>query len=88
MSSQTVFVKGDHELRVSQRFVYSIDVYRIWKKGACLLSSNYYASPKPLDSKKIPIIVRKKGYVIQRFIELEGAPKDYLINKGYKLKKV
>lgn len=88
MSSQTVFVKGDHELRVSQRFVYSIDVYRIWKKGACLLSSKYYASPKPLDSKKIPTIVRKKGYVIQRFIELDGAPKNYLINKGYKLKKV
>lgn len=88
MSSQVIFVKGDHKLRVSQRFVYSIDVYRILKKGACLLSSKYYASPKPLDSKKIPTIVKKKGYVIQRFIELEGAPKDYLINKGYKLKKV
>ena len=88
MSLQIIFVKGDHELRISQRFVYSIDVYRIWKKGACLLSSNYYASPQPLDSKKIPTIIKKKGYIIQRFIQLEGAPKDYLINKGYKLKKV
>ena len=88
MSSQTVFVKGDHELRVSQRFIYNIDVYKIWKNGACLLSSNYYACPQPLDSKKIPTTVKKKGYIIQRFVELEGAPKDYLINKGYKLKKV
>ena len=88
MSSQIIFVKGDHELRISQRFVYSIDVYRIWKKGACLLSSNYYASPQPLDSKKIPTIIKKNGYIIQRFIQLEGAPKDYLINKGYKLKKL
>lgn len=88
MSSQIIFVKGDHELRASSKFIYNIDVYKIWKTGACLISSKYYASTNPWNLKKIPTVLRKKDYIIQRCIDLESAPKEYLINKGYKLKKV
>lgn len=84
MSSQVIFVKDNAQIQVTRKFVYSVDVYKIWKKGACLLSSKYYACSNVLNLKKIPVIVKKKGYTIQRFITLEGAPKEYLIAKGYK----
>ena len=84
MSLPIVFVKGDNQVRVTNKFIYSIDVYKIWRKGACLLSSNYYACSNILNVKKIQVMVKKKGYTIQRFIVLEGAPKEYLIAKGYK----
>ena len=84
MSSQVVFVKGNSQIRVTSKFIYSVDVYKIWKKGAYLLSSKYYACSNVLNLKKIPAMVKKKGYTIQRFTMLEGAPKEYLIAKGYK----
>lgn len=84
MSSQAIFVKGDAQIRVTRKFIYSVDVYKIWKNGACLLSSKYYACSNVLNLKKIPVMVKKKGYTIQRFVMLEGAPKEYLIAKGYK----
>lgn len=84
MSSQAIFVKGNDQIRITRKFIYSVDVYKIWKKGACLLSSKYYACSNVLNLKKIPVMVKKKGYTIQRFVVLEGAPKEYLIAKGYK----
>ena len=84
MSSQIVFVKSNAQIRVTNKFIYSVDVYKIWAKGACLLEERYYASNNPITFKKIPTNVKKNGYRIQRFIELEGAPENYLIAKGYK----
>ena len=86
MSSLKVYVKDKQEVTVSPKYVYCSSVYRIWKLGACLLDEQYYVSNKPLNLKKIPKILKKKGYSIHRFINLESAPEDYLIKKGYKLK--
>lgn len=87
MESPKVYVKDKSEITVSPKFVYCFSTYKIWKQGACLLDEKYYASPQPLDMKKIPTMIKKKGYSIHRFIDLESAPEDYLITKGYKLKK-
>jgi hypothetical protein len=56
----------------------------MWRRGASLIDEKYYTSNKPLNIKKIPKLLKKKDYVIQRFINLEGAPEEYLINEGYK----
>ena len=88
MSSLIIYTKDDDEISVSTKFVYHCSVMRIWKRGVCLISDNYYTTTTPLDIKKVPTILKKKGYSIHRFIELESAPEEYLISKGYKLKKL
>lgn len=86
-----VYVKKNHELTVSTKFVYHSSVYKFWKEGASscalLIKEKNYASEMPIDLKKIPKKLKHKDYTIQRFIDLISAPEDYLISKGYKLKK-
>ena len=53
-----------------------------------MIEEKRYASNTPLDLKKLSETVQKLGYSIQRFVELESAPEEYLKLKGYKLKKV
>lgn len=74
------------ELSVSSKFIYCISVYIIWKTGASLIDEEYYSCPKPLNYKKIQRTLKTKEYVLQRFISLKSAPRDYLINNGYKIK--
>lgn len=88
MTSLIVYSKGDQTLRVSKKFVYNESVYKIWNTGAILLKETYYVSNNPINLKRIQKNINKSGYRIQRFIELESAPEEYLINKGYKRKKV
>lgn len=83
-----IYVKDNHEVVVSSKFVYCSSVYKLWKQGACLVDEVHYASNQPLDLKKIPLRLKRRNYTIQRYIQLESAPEDYLITKGYKLKKV
>ena len=86
-----IYVKKNHELRVSSKFVYCSSIYKFWKDKsssyAVLIKEKNYACNTPLDLKKIPKILKHKDYTIQRFIDLISAPEDYLISKGYKLKK-
>ena len=86
MIKQVIYIKDAHEIPATPKFVYCSSVYKIWKRGACLINEQYYTSNKPLNLNKIQYILRKKDYIIQRFIELESAPEEYLINLGYKLK--
>lgn len=88
MSSLEIYYKGDQFLRVSPKFVYNESVYKIWDRGAVLLKETYYVSKAPMNLKRVQTSIIKEGFRIQRFIELESAPKEYLINKGYKRKKV
>lgn len=85
MNNPIVYVKDNQEVQVSAKFIYSCDIYKIWNKGACLLDQKYYATTIPLKL-KISNVLKKSGYVIRRFINLESAPEEYLIRKGYKLK--
>jgi hypothetical protein len=82
------YIKNNHEVSVSSKFVYCISIYKLWKQGACLMDEKYYASQNPLDLKKIQTTLKRKNYTIQRYIELECAPEDYLISHGYKCMKV
>lgn len=84
METPSIYVKDKQEVSVYPKFIYYSTVYKIWKRGACLLEEKYYSSNRPLNIKQIPTIIRKKKYTIQRFIELKNAPEDYLITNGYK----
>ena len=85
-SSRKIYEKDNQEVNVYRKFIYCSSVYKLWKQGACILDEKHYVCSKPLNLKKIPKIIKKKGYTIQRYIQLESAPEDYLIKKGYKLK--
>lgn len=71
---------------MNPKFIYCSTVYKFWKHGASLMDEKYYASDKPLDTKKVSSVIKKKNYEIRRFINLEGAPEDYLLDNGYNLK--
>ena len=88
MDLPKIYVKNNKEVQVSPKFVYQSCIYKLWKGGACIIEEKCYASNTPLDFKKLSTTLQKPGYSIQRFIELESAPEEYLILKGYKLKKV
>lgn len=88
MDLPKIYVKNNKEIQVSPKFVYQSCIYKLWKGGACIIEEKRYASNVPLDLKKLSETVQKPGYSIQRFIELESAPEEYLKLKGYKLKKV
>lgn len=55
----------------------------LWKNGASLIDEKYYSSNKPISLKKKNL--KKKGYTLVRFFDLEYAPESYLINNGYKV---
>lgn len=82
-----IYIKNNSEVRVAGKFVYNDSIYKLWKGGASLLHETNYTSMKPIDTKNIVTVIKKEGYNIRRFIELEGAPEEYLIKNGYKLKR-
>lgn len=88
MNTVKVYLKNTQEVKVTSRFIYNVSVYKIWKNGASLIEEKYYSSSEPLKLNKISKILHKENYLIQRFVDLIGATEEYLINKGYKLKKV
>lgn len=86
MNGQKIYVKNREEIFVFPKFVYCSTIYKMWRFGASLLNEQYYTCDRPLDLNKITSKIKKKDYVIQKFIKLEGAPENYLINNGYRLK--
>lgn len=77
-----VYIKNNHEIASSPKFVYCSTIYRIMENGAGMVSEKYYVSKSPINFKKLKF--KRKGF--KRYINLESAPEDYLITQGYKLK--
>lgn len=88
MNSPRIYIKKDHTCMASDKFMYSDEIYRIEKNRAYLIQEKYYTSSKTLNVKVIPVLKKFNGCIIQRFFELIGAPEEYLINNGYKYKKL
>lgn len=80
-----VYEKDGKTVVVGDKFIYSNSIYQIWKSGAMLLNEQFYSSNKPITLSKKDLIKKKNGYIIQRFLELEYAPEEYLWKEGYKL---
>lgn len=81
-----IYVKNNQEVKVASEFVYQVEVYRMWKRGAYLLDDTFYKTTKPLNLKKFPLLLKRKTYTIRRFVTLICAPEFYLINQGYNCK--
>lgn len=64
-------------------FVYSIDMYRIYKKYTELMYSSYKFALKPINLVNQLIYKKYKDYTISTSIDLYGAPISYLESNGY-----
>jgi hypothetical protein len=78
----TLYEKETNKVKVSNKFIYCVSVYKIWKEGANLVDESYYSSDKPLKFKNNKL--KKKDHIMMRYIDLEYAPEEFLINNGYK----
>ena len=85
MTSQKIYEKKKQKVGVYNKFIYCSSVYKIWDWGASLIEEKYYSSDKPITLKKKDIKIKKKNYIIFRFLTLEFATENYLINNGFKL---
>lgn len=83
--SQKAYEKDKNIVYVNDKFVYHDEIYLIWSWGASLLDEKYYSSSKPITLKKKDQKLKKKNSIIYRFLTLEFAPEEYLINNGYKI---
>ncbi len=85
-TSPRIYEKDELRVVVNEKFIYCSEVYALWKNGAALVDTKYYSSDEPIKMKK-----KKKGkkeeknYKLVRFLTLEFAPEEYLINNKFKL---
>ena len=87
MELPQIYEKDGLRVKVNDKFIYNSSVYKIWPDGASLVDESYYASSKILKPSKHKMILKKNGYILQRFLDLEFAPEIFLINNGFKILK-
>lgn len=86
MTTSVVLYEKDGEIvQVSDTFIYEDAIYKVFKGGIALFDTKYYSVKKPLKLKKKDLINRKKKDVeyLVRFLTLEFAPENWLINNNY-----
>lgn len=79
-----IYSKNDEYIQVKDKFIYCSSIYKIYKKRVELISETYYALNKIIKLKKKDFYLKKKDYILYRFIDLVGAPLEYLLNNNYK----
>ena len=77
--------KEGQRVVTNDTFIYCSEIYILWKGGASLLEEKYYSTNKPLKIKPKNLKVKKKNYTLFRYLTLEFAPEEYLINNKFKL---
>ena len=79
-----IYLKNNEYVQDTNSFVYCISVYKIFQKRAELVSEKYYSSKNVLKFKKKDLKLKKKDYILHRYVDLIGAPLEYLLNNNYK----
>lgn len=78
------YLSGEGDLiKVSNQFIYNVEIYKIYKNGFNLVSSSRIST---IDNTKIKSSIISKsdsGETIVKNFELIGAPEDYLIQNNY-----
>ena len=87
MSVPKIYEKDNQRVVVHNTFIYSSEIYMLWKGGASLIETKYFQSKDPIKISKNKLKVKKKKYTLFRFLELKFAPEEYCRNNGYKLSK-
>lgn len=81
-----IYEKDELRVVVNEKFIYCSEVYMLWKNGASLIETKYYSSDEPIKMKKKKKDKKQiKNYQLVRFLTLEFAPEEYLINNKFKL---
>lgn len=81
-----VYTKNSQTLSEANRFIYQEDIYFIYQKGCQWVRTKYYASSTPINKKDDKAYNKEYKCYIQRYWELIAAPKQYLIDQGFKPK--
>lgn len=83
--SQIGYEKDNNIVYISDKFIYLEELYLIWSWGASSLGEKYYSSSKPISLKLKNKKLKRKDYLIYRFLTLKFAPEEFLVKNGYKL---
>lgn len=69
---------GENRIEPMPYFLYEVSIYKVAKNMAGLLDSKYYKSDKLLKIKNEVTCKRFKDYQIIRYIDLLGAPMEFI----------
>lgn len=70
----------------ADQFLYLEEIYLYYPNRFELYRSKYYTSKVPVDKKDSRIYSESHSCYVQRYWELEAAPRGYLISEGFKPK--
>lgn len=85
MTSPKIYENNELRVVVNDKFIYCCEVYLIWKNGASLVDTKYFSSDSPIKIKKKKGKQKVEKYKLVKFMTLEFAPEEYLINNKFKL---
>lgn len=85
MTSPKIYENNELRVVVNDKFIYCCEVYLIWKNGASLVETKYFSSDFPIKIKKKKGKQKVEKYKLVKFMTLEFAPEEYLINNKFKL---
>lgn len=69
---------GENRIEPMPYFLYEVSIYKITKNMACILDSKYFKSDKLLKIKKDAEYKKVKDGTIARYIDLLGAPMEFI----------
>lgn len=73
-----IYVYNGETITVSPFFIYEVDLYRIAKNRANIISTRYYKSNKLLNIKDVEVVRRFDKFTIERYITLLSAPQSFI----------
>lgn len=80
------YYKKSQELEEADQFLYLEELYLEFPNRIELFRTKFYSAVTPIKKKNARAYSENHGCYIQRYWELIAAPKQYLINEGFKLK--
>jgi hypothetical protein len=79
-----LYLSGDgNAIKVSKKFIYNVEVYKVYKNGFNLVSNSYISINDNTNIKLRDISKSESGDTIIKSLELISAPEEYLIQNDY-----
>lgn len=73
-----VYVYNGEKITISPFFIYEVDLYRVSKNRANVISTRCYKSNKLLNVKDVEIVRYFSSFTIERYITLLSAPLSFI----------
>lgn len=81
-----VYEKNGQLIKAADRFLYLEELYLSYPNRWELFRSKTYMSKIPISNKNSKVYNKTHGCYVFRYWELIAAPKQFLIDEGFKLK--